>query len=229
MAAARKPSSASRREAASAASSSPTITGTIGLCASGRPAAFGEGFGLLHRQRGIGRLALDQVERGDAGGRASRRQAGRIDQRTRAVSDQIDHRRGSAQIAAVGADRFRQCAHQQRHRDMRIARKAGAAPAAEHAQPVRVVRHQPGIMLVGQRQQFGERRQVAVHGEHAVGHDQRVIDVRRDGGPAFRAHARRRCGGMSSPCRPTIARRRTDRHATTRPPAPARRGRSEPG
>src|SRR5450631_1513776 len=44
MAAARKPSSASRREAASVASSSPIITGTIGLCASGRPTAFVKAF-----------------------------------------------------------------------------------------------------------------------------------------------------------------------------------------
>ena len=58
---------------------------------------------------------------------------------------------------------------------MRVAGEARAAPAADHAQPVRVVRHQPGVMFVGERQQFGERRQIAVHGEHTVGDDQRVV------------------------------------------------------
>ena len=58
---------------------------------------------------------------------------------------------------------------------MRVAHEARAAPAADHAQPVCVVRHQPGVVLVGEHQQLGKRRQIAVHGEHAVGHDQRMI------------------------------------------------------
>ena len=58
---------------------------------------------------------------------------------------------------------------------MRVAHEARAAPAADHAQPVRIVRHQPGVVFVGERQQLGERRQIAVHGEHAVGHDQHMV------------------------------------------------------
>ena len=71
MAAARKPSSASRREAASVACFLADDHRHDRALRSGRPAALREGFRLLHRQRGIARLALDQVERGDGGGDAS--------------------------------------------------------------------------------------------------------------------------------------------------------------
>ena len=58
---------------------------------------------------------------------------------------------------------------------MRVADEAGAAAAADDADAVGVVGHQPGVVLVGQRVQFGERREIAVHREHAVGDDQRMV------------------------------------------------------
>ncbi len=58
---------------------------------------------------------------------------------------------------------------------MRVADEGRTAPTADHAEAMGVVRHQPGIALVRRHQQFGERREVAVHGEYAVGDDQRVI------------------------------------------------------
>ena len=132
-------------------------------------------FRLVQRQRGVSRLALDQVERRDGGGDAGRRQAGRIDQRAGAVADQIDHRRRGAQITAIGADRLRQRAHLQRDRNMRVARVTGAATAADHADAVRVVGHQPGVEIAGELVQLRQRREIAVHREHAVGDDQRMV------------------------------------------------------
>ena len=40
---------------------------------------------------------------------------------------------------------------------------------------VGVVDHEPGVGAVRQRGQFGERRAVAVHREHAFGDDQRAL------------------------------------------------------
>jgi hypothetical protein len=51
-----------------------------------------EGARLLHRQRGVIRLALDHLERRDAGGDDRGRQTGRVDQRARAVAHEFDHR-----------------------------------------------------------------------------------------------------------------------------------------
>ena len=230
MATARKPSSSSRREAASASLSSPIITGTIGLCASGRPATRVKALRLLHRQRGVIRLALDQVERRDAGGDDRGRQAGRIDQRARAVAHQFDHR----------APRRRDSRH--RRRAPSTACPSAAAPAHArcrrsssrgrrrrrrgHAR--RPIISQASYSL-RERQQLGERREIAVHGEHAVGDDQRAVVLARGARRAIRAHARHRCGGTSAPAARQIARRPKCRHATTRRSARVRRARSAPG
>ena len=40
---------------------------------------------------------------------------------------------------------------------------------------MRVVRHQPGVVFLGQRIQGGDRGQIAVHREHAVGDQQDVV------------------------------------------------------
>ena len=119
----------------------------------GKSRAAGERLRLGDRQRRIGRLALDQVERGDRGGDARRRQAGRIDQRAGAVAHQIDDRRRRAEIAAIGADRLRQRAHLQRHGNVRIAEKLEPRPPPTTPMPVGVVGHQPGVVLPGKRQQ----------------------------------------------------------------------------
>ena len=46
-----------------------------------------------------------------------------------------------------------------------------AAILAQRAETVRVVDHQPGAVLLAQGQQRGQRRQVAIHAEDAVGDD----------------------------------------------------------
>ena len=47
--------------------------------------------------------------------------------------------------------------------------EAAAPLRAEHAEAVRVVHHQPRVMRFGQRQQFGQRGDIALHAEYAVG------------------------------------------------------------
>ena len=42
---------------------------------------------------------------------------------------------------------------------------------AQHAEAMRVIQDDPGIVPLGQRQQLGQRRKVAVHAEHPVGDD----------------------------------------------------------
>ena len=48
-----------------------------------------------------------------------------------------------------------------------------AAAAAEHADPVGVVGHQPGVVGAGNPRERRKRREVAVHGKDAVGQDER--------------------------------------------------------
>ena len=52
-------------------------------------------------------------------------------------------------------------------------------PLPEHAGRVRVIDHHDAIEFFGEAAQFGERRNVAVHGKHAVGDQQFVA------GPVF--------------------------------------------
>ena len=46
-----------------------------------------------------------------------------------------------------------------------------AAIGAQRAETVRIVDHQPGAIALAQGQQRGQRRQVAIHAEDAVGDD----------------------------------------------------------
>ena len=47
-----------------------------------------------------------------------------------------------------------------------------ASALANYAEAVRVIDDEPGVVAFGQRQQLRQRREVAVHAEHGVGHDQ---------------------------------------------------------
>ncbi|MNT26503.1 hypothetical protein D3C72_1620790 [compost metagenome] len=46
---------------------------------------------------------------------------------------------------------------------------------AQHAEAVGVIDNDPGVMALGQFQQLAQRRDIAVHAEHAVGHDQLAL------------------------------------------------------
>ena len=138
---------------------SPTIIGTIGLCASGRSERAGEGFRLLQRAarhspaRARSRRARRCRPRRSPAAARSNRSSVRARLRIRSITGC-----GGAEIAAIGADRLRQRAHLQRHAARAACGEARAAAAADHAEAVGIVGHQPGVVFVGERRQ---RRQAA--------------------------------------------------------------------
>ena len=62
-----------------------------------------------------------------------------------------------------------------------------AATVAQHTEAVRIVDNDPGIEFVGEAEQRGQRREVAVHAEHRIGRNQLSPRVRR-----YEAGAQRR-------------------------------------
>ena len=72
---------------------------------------------------------------------------------------------------AEGAEGLAECADQHRH----VVRAqtevfAGSAPArAHHAESMRVIDDQPRAGRARRAREFGQRRQIAVHAEHAIG------------------------------------------------------------
>ena len=65
---------------------------------------------------------------------------------------------------------------QRAHVDDALGRDAAvreaAAAFAQHAEAVRIVDDEPGVVRVGQREQARERRDIAVHAEHRIGGDE---------------------------------------------------------
>ena len=118
------------------------------------------------------RLVADDVQRGDGGG--TRRPGGRWKRRT------AGHDSPATRSATGCRPRTRRrspapCSACRRGRG-RGPRRPGARPrrgrVAEHAGGVGFVDHQHRVVPLGQIGQFGQRGQVAVHAEEAVGHDQ---------------------------------------------------------
>ena len=80
-----------------------------------------------------------------------RRQAGGINERARAVADQVDHRPPKRRDSRHRRrSLWTACPSAAARRTMRVAGEARAPPAADHAEPVGVVRHQPGVVLAAQ-------------------------------------------------------------------------------
>ena len=138
------PRAAARRRAPPRAS--PITTGTIGLCRLRQAGGARKRLRLGERQRRVGGIALDQVERGDGGGDRSRA-AGR--------SNRSACGRGCGSGRSP-APRRRDSRHSRRApwtacpsaaaRRPAAMREGRAAPAADHAEAVGVVGHQPGVV-----------------------------------------------------------------------------------
>ncbi len=176
-----------------------------------------EGLRLGERQRRVGRLALDQVERGDRGRDDRRRQAGRIDQGARAVADQVDHRL-------------------RRRRDSRHSRRSPstACPSAAARRPARRARRSSRGRRRPRRcrgrRPTSARRRGAAPAPRARGSGARSPSMENTPSVAISACGwRPRCSASSaSACatsawrngmhaaRATAARRPTGRHATAR-------------
>src|SRR5665647_2107280 len=138
----------------------------------------------LHRRAEVLRVApqpraqvlrpLHDLDGRDRSRRDHRRQAVREEVGARALPEQLDHLAGAAREAAAGAaERLAQRAGDDvdAFADAVVLRRA-APMLAQHAERVRVVDHDEGAVALGERADVREGRDDAVHGEHAVRHDQ---------------------------------------------------------
>ena len=123
---------------------------------------------------------LLQVPQGCQGrGAVGRRNGRREDEGTRNVAHIVRHLLRCCHVAAQGCQRLGKRAHIHVHLVLQ-AKVAGRATAAlaQNAQPVGVVHHDPGPILLGQSADLRQLGDVAAHGEHAVGDDQRAVLLR---------------------------------------------------
>ncbi len=107
-------------------------------------------------------------------GAVGRRDGRREDERPRRVPHELRHLRRSGHIAAQRRQRLGEGPHIHVHLVLQ-AEVAGRATAAlaQHAQPVGVVHHDPRAVLLRQGADLRQPGDVAAHGEHTVGDDQR--------------------------------------------------------
>ena len=95
-----------------------------------------------------------------------------------AMIEKVDQVAGAANVSAQRANRLRQRAHLDVDPAVHTEVIDGAATvAAQHAGSVRVVHHHDGAVLLRELAQRGQRADVAVHGEHAVGDQQLVAGL----------------------------------------------------
>ena len=134
------------------------------------------------------RLVLQHVDGGDARGRHGRRLRGREEQRPAALGQVVLEVLPAGDVAAHHADGLGQRADLDVDAavEVEVVDRA-AAVAAEHARRVRVVDHDRRFVPVGDVADAGQRRDVAVHREDAVGDDQDRSIRRRSGRPMARA------------------------------------------
>ncbi len=127
--------------------------------------------------------------------RDRRRQRGRVDVAARALDQELDDVLVTGDEGAEAAERLAEGADQHRH----IARgepemlAATAAGGPHHADAVRVVDHEPGVVRAGRCGERRQRREVAVHAEHAVRDDERAAALGRRSGRVD-IEQRARCG-----------------------------------
>ena len=124
-------------------------------------------------ERGV---ALHQVDSGDDGGDDGGRLRGAEEEGAGALGQPIDQPRAARDVAAHDAYGLGERAELDVELlvDAEVVRRA--APAAENARAVRVVHHDGRIVLLGQIDDSGQRRDIAVHAEDAVRDDQPLLD-----------------------------------------------------
>src|SRR5208282_3639209 len=124
---------------------------------------------LLHPLR----FSFENVECRNASRRDRGRMRSRKQKRPRAVIEKIDQIARTADVAAESADRFRQGSNLNVDAPVHPEMIDGAASvAAEHTGSVRVVDHHDCAVFLSRLAQPGQRADVAVHREHAVGDQQ---------------------------------------------------------
>ena len=146
----------------------------MGLTGSGSPARLAKAFAFAKRKGGIAGIALDQVEGRDGSRDDRRRKAGGIDHGARTVANEVHDRGGGADITAIGTERLRQRSHLQRDIGLDRLHEIRTATPADHAQAVRIVGQEPGVMALRQCCKRMQGRDIAVHGKDPIGGDHGV-------------------------------------------------------
>ena len=114
--------------------------------------------------------------------------------------EKIDQRPAARDVAAQRADRLRERADLDVHAAVQTEMIDGAASVlAEHAARMRIVDHHDAAEFFGERAEVGQRADVAVHAEDAVGDQQLALrrrqllqNLARGGGVLVREHLDRR-------------------------------------
>ena len=95
------------------------------------------------------------------------------------MAGEIHHLRACGHVAAQARQGLGEGAHVDVHFIFEAIVTGRAASAlAQHAQTVRVVHHDPRAVLLRKAADLRQVRDVALHAEHAVGHDQATRAVR---------------------------------------------------
>ena len=155
-----------------AASGDPRMTGTI--CVVEAPVSSPIGAGAraepLGQTRDMGPLFIHaghEVERGVDGAEHGGRKRRGVDDAATAIDEIVAHRLGRSDITAKTAKRLGEGADD----DIGVGGKAGAR-SSQNSCRMRVVDDEAGVMLAREASDLFERRDVAIHGEHALGQDE---------------------------------------------------------
>ena len=149
------------------------VAGDVRDVESGRAQLFAETFGSGEQAGGPLGLAAGDFDGRTGRGGGRRRQAGREDERARAVDEGVGQRARAGDVGAETRQRLAERAdvNVDGVGQAQFGGDAGAA-RAEDAGGVRLVDHQPRTGVVRCGDDVGERRAVAVHREHRFGDDQ---------------------------------------------------------
>ena len=128
------------------------------------------------------RFGDHDLQRGQRGGGNRGRSSRRVDIRPRPIDQPLDQQPAAADESAGAAQGLAERADAGGdglfHAEML---GHAAAAGAEHARGVGLVHQQHGLVPPGHLGKLGQRRQVAVHAEQAVGDDQAAAVARRPG------------------------------------------------
>ena len=172
-----KPRCHSASASASVAALSPITIGWIGVDESAelprqRPGPLAPVRDQARKMRTPRTLVADQRE---ARPRRLREQGGgrrRVDVRPRGLQQRLDDGRVRRDERAGHSRRLAERPHHDDALRAESEMRECAAPLAQHAEAVRVVDDEPPVEFLRERQQFRQRREVAVHAEDGVGCNQ---------------------------------------------------------
>ena len=124
-------------------------------------------------------MGFNVAQRGQRHRALRRGNARREDERAGVVAGEVHHLRACGHVAAQAGQGLGEGAHVDVHFILQTVITGRAASAvAQHAKAVGVVHHDPRAILLRQAADLRQVRDVALHAEHAVGHDQAARSVR---------------------------------------------------